>query len=198
MAGRARREHEEPLPVRAARARERHIAQVTAFRFLAPRRARRTVTVTPAPLRYWQYSAARWPVVVLTLVAAAAWLGFLGWRDGADALTGELPLIAVLAVLVLLGSTGRLTVSDSAFSTDIAGLRQSSSFGIVPLALVREVVRGRPPADWPRARRRGGWWSGRTRIAVRHLGPDGERDRALTVWVRDAEAFADALDFPLH
>jgi hypothetical protein len=95
------------------------------------------------------------------------------------------------------GSTGRLTVSDAALSTDIAGLRRSSSFGLVPLVLVRDVVRGAPPADWPRARRRGGWWPGRTRVAVRHLAPDAETDRAFTVWVRNPEAFADALDRPL-
>ena len=197
MAGRGRRGSEEPLAVRAARERERHLAAVAAFGFLSPRRPRRSVTVTPAPLRYWQFDAARWLVVVLVLGAAAVWLVYLGRRDGGAAVTGELPLVVVLAVLVIVGSTGRLTVSDAALSTDIAGLRRSSSFGVVPLALVREVVLGAPPADWPRARRRGGWWPGRTRVAVRHLAADTVTDRALTVWVRDPEAFADALDRPL-
>ena len=196
MAGRTRR-GEEPLAVRAARERERHLAGVAAFGFFLPRRPRRSVTVTPAPLRYWQFDAARWIVVVLVLVAAAVWLVAIGARDGASAVTRELPLVVVLAVLVVLGSTGRLTVSDTALSTDIAGLRRPSSFGVVPLALVRDVVVGAPPADWPRARRRGGWWPGRTRVAVRHLAADAETDRALTVWVRDPEAFADALDHPL-
>jgi hypothetical protein len=100
-------------------------------------------------------------------------------------------------VLVIVGSTGRLTVSDAGLSTDIAGLRRPSSFGVVPLALVQDVVRGAPPADWPRARRRGGWWPGRTRVCVRHLAPDAATERALTVWVRDPDAFADALDRPL-
>jgi hypothetical protein len=197
VAGRVRRGSEEPLAVRAARERERHLAGVAAFGFLSPRRPRRTVTVTPAPLRYWQFDAARWIVVVLVLVAAAVWLVVIGTRDGADAVTGELPLVVVVVVLVILGSTGRLTVSYAGLSTDIAGLRRASSFGVVPLALVRDVVRGAPPADWPRARRRGGWWPGRTRVAVRHLAADAEADRALTVWVRDPEAFADALDHPL-
>ncbi|NYJ07153.1 hypothetical protein [Petropleomorpha daqingensis] len=196
MAGRTRR-GEEPLAVRAARERERHLAGVASFGFLFPRRPRRSVTVTPAPLRYWQFDAARWVVVVLVLVAAAVWLAVIGIRDGASAVTDELPLVVVLAVLVVLGSTGRLTVSDTALSTDIAGLRRASSFGVVPLSLVREVVVGAPPADWPRARGRGGWWPGRTRVAVRHLAPDTVTDRALTVWVRDPEAFADALDRPL-
>jgi hypothetical protein len=88
-------------------------------------------------------------------------------------------------------------VSDVGLSTDISGLRQTSSFGVVPLALVREVVPGPPPAGWPRARRRGGWWPGRSRVTVRHLGPDGDGDRAFTVWVRDPAAFADALGAPL-
>jgi hypothetical protein len=34
-------------------------------------------------------------------------------------------------------------------------------------------------------------------VAVRYLGPDGESDRAFTLWVRDPEAFADALGHPL-
>jgi hypothetical protein len=197
VAGRARRGSGEPLAVRAAREREQHLAQVASYGFLFPRRPRRTVTVTPAPLRYWQYDLARWFVVVLALAAAAVWLGVIGGRDGADAVTDELPLVVVLFLLVVAGSTGRLTGSDAALSTDIAGLRRASSFGVVPLALVRDVVRGAPPADWPRARRRGGWWPGRTRIAVRHLAADAETERAFTVWVRDPEAFADALDHPL-
>ncbi|WP_448624564.1 hypothetical protein [Geodermatophilus sp. URMC 64] len=197
MAGRAQRGHDEPPAVRAARDRERHISQVTAFGFFAPGRPKRSVTVTPSPLRYWQYDLARWVVVVLVVLAAAAWLAFLGWRDGAAAVTDEVPLVLVLSALVLAFSTGRLTVSDFAVSTDIAGLRQSSSFGVVTLGLVRDVVRGAPPAGWPRAKRRGGWWPGRTRVAVRHLGPDGETDRAFTVWVRDPAAFAEALDRPL-
>jgi hypothetical protein len=203
MAGRARRGHDvgragEHAAVRAARDRERHIADVASYGFFTPRRTRRTVTVTPAPLRYWQYDPARAWVVVLVVVAVAGWLGFLAWRDGAAGVTGDLPLVVVLAVAVLLGSTGRLTVSDHALSTDIAGLRQTSSFGVVTRGLIQEVRRGAAPSDWPKARRRGGWWPGRTRVAVRHLAPDGETERALTAWVRDPEAFADALDQPLR
>lgn len=197
MAGRGRRGHEEPLVVRAARDRVRHVAQVTSYGFLTPRRPKRTVTVTPAPLRYWQYDAARAFVVVLVLLGVAAWLGFLAWRDGGAAAGREAPLAVVLGVLVLLGSTGRFTVTDVGLSTDIAGLRQTSSFGVVPLTLVREVVRGPAPEGWPRPRRRGGWWPGRTRVTVRHLADDGERERAFTIWVRNAEAFADAVGQPL-
>jgi hypothetical protein len=197
MAGRSRREQGEPPAVRAVRETEQHRAQVNAYGFLTPRRPKRSVTVTPAPLRYWQYNPVRGHVVALAAVALAAWLGFLGARDGAAAVRAEIPLAVVLAVVVLAFSTGRLTVSDAALSTDIAGLRQASSFGVVPLSLVQEVVRGRPPQGWPRARRRGGWWFGRTRVSVRHLGRDGESERALTGWVRDPEAFAEALRRPL-
>jgi len=197
VAGRGRRGDGEPLAVRAARDRERHITQVTSYGFLAGRGPKRSVTVTPAPLRYWQYNAPRFFVTVAVAVLVAAWLYYLSVRDGAGAAEREVPLAVVLAVIVLVFSTGRLTVSDVGLSTDISGLRQTSSFGVVPLALVREVVVGRPPTGWPRARRRGGWWPGRQRVSVRHLAVDGETERAFTVWVRDPAAFADALGAPL-
>src|SRR3954453_12244028 len=172
MAGRARRGSEEPVPVRAARDRERHVTQVTAYGFFSPRRPKRSVTVTPPPLRYWEYDAARWWVIALAVVGVAVWLGFLGWRDGADAAAHEAPLAAVVGVLVIAFSTGRLTVSGSAGAADIRGLRQSSSFSVVTLGLVREVDRGPAPEGWPRPKRRGGWWPGRTRVSVRHLAAD--------------------------
>jgi len=197
VAGRGRRGDGEPLAVRAARDRERHITQVTSYGFLAGRGPKRSVTVTPAPLRYWQYNPPRAFVTVAVVVLVAAWLYYLSVRDGADAAWGEVPLAVVLAVIVLAFSTGRFTVSDVGLSTDISGLRQTSSFGVVPLATVREVVVGGPPAGWPRARRRGGWLPGRQRVSVRHLANDGETGRAFTVWVRDPEAFADAVDHPL-
>ena len=197
MPPRSRRENGEPLVVQAARAREEHVTQVTGYGYLARRGPKRHVTVTPRPLRYWQYDPASPLVIALTVLAVAGWLGFLAWRDGGAAAADEMPLAIGLGLLVLVVSTGRFTVSDRALSTDIAGLRQTSSFGIVPLALVTEVVLGAPPAGWPRAKRRGGWWPGRRRISVRHLDLDAVTDKALTVWVRDVGAVADALGLPL-
>jgi hypothetical protein len=155
------------------------------------------VTVVPRPLRYWQYDAAGPLVIVLTVLAVAAWLGFLGWRDGGAAAADELPLAVGLGILVLLGATGRFTISDHAVSTDIAGMRQTSSFGVVPLVLVTEVVEGRAPQGWPKARNRGGWWPGRRRISARHLDLDGLTEKAFTVWVRDPAGVAAALGRPL-
>jgi hypothetical protein len=197
MASRSRREHGEPLVVRAAVERERHLGQVTSYGYLAGRGPKRHVTVVPRPLRYWQYDAAGPLVIALTVLAVAAWLGFLGWRDGGAAAADELPLAVGLGMLVLLGATGRFTISDHAVSTDIAGLRQTSSFGVVPLVLVTEVVEGRAPQGWPKARNRGGWWPGRRRISVRHLDLDGLTEKAFTVWVRDPAAVAAALGRPL-
>ncbi|MCW2507758.1 MAG: hypothetical protein JWR28_1795 [Modestobacter sp.] len=183
--------------VRAAVERERHLDQVTSYGYLAGRGPKRHVTVVPRPLRYWQYDAAGPLVIALTVLAVAAWLGFLGWRDGGAAAADELPLAVGLGILVLLGATGRFTISDHAVSTDIAGLRQTSSFGVVPLVLVTEVVEGRAPQGWPKARNRGGWWPGRRRISVRHLDLDGLTEKAFTVWVRDPAAVAAALGRPL-
>ena len=198
MPPRSRRENGEPLIVQAARAREEHVTQVTSYGYLARRGPKRSVTVTPRPLRWWQYDLASPTVIALTVLAVAAWLGFLGWREGGAAAAGEAPLAIGLGLFVLLVSTGRFTVSDRAVSTDIAGLRQTSSFGIVPLVLVQEVVPGRPPAGWPRPRHRGGWWPGRRRISVRHLDMDAETEKSFTVWVRDPAAVAEALGRPLR
>jgi hypothetical protein len=198
MASRSRREHGEPLVVRAAVERERHVNQVTSYGYVARRGPKRHVTVVPRPLRYWQYNAAGPLVIALTVLAVAGWLGFLSWRDGSAAAAAETPLAVGLGVLVILGATGRFTISDHAVSTDIAGLRQTSSFGVVPLVLVSQVVEGRAPQGWPKARHRGGWWPGRRRISVRHLDVDGLTEKAFTVWARDPAAVADALGRPLR
>ena len=197
MARRRRRDTDEPPEVRAALQREQHRTQVTSYGFLARTGPKRSVTRNPAPLRYWQYLIASPLVIGLTALAVAIWLGFTGWQQGSAATADEAPLAIGLGVAVVVLATSRLTVSDHAVSTDVAGLRQVSLFNVVPLVLVDDVVVGRPPAGWPRARSRGGWWPGRTRLAVRHLADDGAGDRAFTVWVRDADAFADALGRPL-
>lgn len=197
MPPRSRRNDGEPLVVTAARAREQHVTQVTSYGYFAGRGPKRSVTVTPRALRYWQYDPAGPVVVGLTVLAVAAWLGFLAWRDGGAAVADEAPIALGLGLLVLVVSTGRFTIGDHALSTDIAGLRQTSSFGIVPLALVTDVVAGPPPSGWPKAKRRGGWRPGRRKISVRHLGMDGQTDEAFTRWVRDPAAVADALDRPL-
>jgi hypothetical protein len=100
--------------------------------------------------------------------------------------------------VVVVGATGRFTIGDHALSTDIAGLRQTSSFAVVPLVLVTEVVEGRPPAGWPKARQRGSWWPGRRRVSVRHLDADGVTEKAFTCWARDPAAVAAALGHPLR
>jgi hypothetical protein len=197
MPARSRRENGEPLVVRAAVERERHVTQVTSYGYIARRGPKRHVTVTPRPLRYWQYDPARPWVFAVTALAVAGWLAFLGWREGAEAAAAEAPLAIALGIVVVLGATARFTIGDHAVSTDIAGLRQTSSFGVVPLVLVSEVVEGRPPAGWPKPRHRGGWWPGRRPVSVRHLDVDGVTEKAFTVWVRDPAAVADALDRPL-
>jgi hypothetical protein len=197
MPPRNRRESGEPLAVRAVRAVEEHRTQVTSYGFLTPRRPKRSVTVTPRPLRYWQFDPVGPVVLALVVVGVALWLGILASRGGASRVADEVPLAVGLALLVLLGSTGRTTVSDVALSLDVAGLRQVSSFQVLPLVLVREVAAGRAPEGWPEARHRSRWWPGRTRVSVRHWATDGEGDRAFTAWVRDPAAFADALGHPL-
>src|SRR3712207_5606455 len=173
MPPRSRRENGEPLVVRAAVERERPVNPVTSYGYFGRRGPQRHVTVTPPPLRSWQYDPARPWVLATTVLAVIAWLAFLGWRDGGAAVADEVPLAVGLGLLVAVGATGRFTISDHAVSTDIAGLRQTSSFAVVPLVLVAEVVEGRAPQGWPKPKHRGGWWPGRRRVSVRHLATDG-------------------------
>ncbi|MGY1620711.1 hypothetical protein ACI789_00790 [Geodermatophilus sp. SYSU D00965] len=184
--------------MRIGRERQRHASQVAAYGFFPGRGARRSATVVPAPLRYWQYSPARLWLVGAVVLGLGLWLGLAAWSGGAAALAGEVPLAVVLGLAVLVLSTTRLTVSDAGLSSDVAGLRATSVLHVVARSAVREARRGAPPAGWPRAKRRGGWWPGRTRVAVRHLAADGATEQAFTVWVRDPEAFAAALDVPLR
>ncbi len=80
-------------------------------------------------------------------------------------------------------------------SFDVAGSRTDPS-RVVPLVLVRAVHVGRPPEDWPTPKDRGGWWPGRTRVSVRFRADDGDGEQAVTLWVRDPDAFAAALGHP--
>jgi hypothetical protein len=116
-----------------------------------------------------------------------------GPSTGAGEATVAVP--AGLAVLVL--STTRLTVSDAGISSDVAGLLGTSSRHVLGTSQVLEVRRGSPPADWPETARRGGWWPGRTPVAVRHLSDDGTTEQAFTTRVRNPKALAAALSRPL-
>lgn len=98
----------------------------------------------------------------------------------------------LLAAVILALSTYRLSVGDLGISFDIAGLRQVSSFGFIPLYAIRAARVGPQPQDWPRAWVRGGWWPGRRRVNVLHAGEDGAL-RAFHVWVTDPGAFGMAV-----
>ena len=183
------------LGAQAAKERDLHQQQLRGYGFLAGRGPRRSATVVPAPLRYWQYDPPR-PVPI----ARGGWASS---RPGSACTRGTAagprwptrrPSRSAWEPVVLAANIGRFTVSDHGLSADVPATRTNPA-AIVPLALVREVVIGAPPASWPTAARRGGWLPGRTRVAVRHLADDGT-ERAFTRWVRDPAAFAEALDQP--
>lgn len=177
-----------------ARERSLHVQHAGAYRFLAGQGPKRSATIVPAPLRYWQYHLPG-PVAFAFVVAiVVAWLGLFGWVGGWSAARGESPLALLAGLAVLLLSTTRATVTDHGLSFDSVGTR-SDTARVIALAQVRELRVGRPPEDWPQPKRRGGWWPGRTRVAVRHLTADGEG--AVTLWVRDVDAFAAALGVPV-
>jgi hypothetical protein len=188
------REH--GLHGQAARQREAHQRELRGYGFFAGRGPRRSATVVPAPLRYWQYDPPRPVPVAVVLGVVAVWLGVFAWNGGRPALLDEAPLALGVGLLVLVFNVGRLTVTDHGLSADVPATRTTPA-AIVPLVLVREVRAGESPSHWPRPARLGGWLPGRTRVAVRQLTDDGASERAFTRWVRDPEAFAEALGHPL-
>ncbi|WP_347060039.1 hypothetical protein ABC795_06150 [Blastococcus sp. HT6-30] len=190
------RERNRSRPPRAAADRERrlHVEQARGHRFVVGWGPRRSATVVPAPLRYWQYRPAGLLALALAAVVVAVWVALFAWRGGWPAARGELPLALAAGLLVYAVNTRRVTVSDHGLSFDVAGTRTDPS-AVIPSVLVQAVRTGRPPADWPAPEQRGGWWPGRGRIAVRYLTDEGEA--AVALWVRDPEAFADALGVPL-
>ncbi|MGY2004957.1 hypothetical protein [Blastococcus sp. SYSU DS1024] len=193
MPGRQRNRSQPPRAA-ADRARRLHVEQVRGHRFVAGWGPKRSATVVPAPLRYWQYRPGGPFAAGAAALVVVLWLGLFGWVGGWPAVRAELPLALLAGLAVYLLNTRRVTVSDHGLSFDVAGSRTEPR-AVVPSALVQEVRVGPAPADWPRPEKRGGWWPGRTRVAVRYLGDDGEQ--SLTLWVRDPAAFADALGAPL-
>ncbi|MFD2093034.1 hypothetical protein [Blastococcus deserti] len=182
---------------RAAGERRLHEQQLRGYGFLAGRGPRPSATVVPAPLRYWQYDPPRPVPVGVVLGIVAIWLGVFAWGGGWTAMVDEAPLAVGAGLIVLVLNVGRLTVTDHGVSTDVPATRTKPE-SIVPLVLVREVRVGAVPPGWPTAAGRGGWLPGRTRVAVRHLADDGATEQACTRWIRDPEAFAEALDHPLQ
>ncbi len=182
---------------RAAKERDLHQRQLRGYGFLAGRGPRRGATVVPAPLRYWQYEPPRLVAIAVVTGVVGVWLGVYAWVGGWTAVVDEAPIALGLGLLVIAANVGRLTVSEHGMSADVPATRTNPA-SIVPLVLVREVRAGDLPAGWPSPARRGGWLPGRTRVGVRHLAADGATDRAFTRWVRDPQAFAEALDQPLR
>lgn len=190
------RERNRSRPPRAAADRERrlHAEQVRGHRFVAGWGPKRTATVVPAPLRYWQYRPGGLLALALAVAVVVVWVALFAWLGGESAAREELPLALVAGVVVYAVNTRRTTVSEHGLSFDVAGSRTDPS-AVIPSVLVQAVRTGRPPADWPQPEKRGGWWPGRSRVAIRHLTDDGEQ--ALTLWARDPDALADALGVPL-
>jgi len=170
--------------------RDAHLRQINAFSFVFPSRTKRSATKMPAALRYAAHLPAGRLVRGLLAMAAPAYTilqisqGESTWRAIGFAL--------LLTVVILLVSTYRVTVGNYGISFDIAGLRQVSSFGFLPLYAIREAVADRLPEDWPKARLKGGWWPGRRRVNVLHLDDNGVA-RTFYVWVSDPDAFGTAL-----
>lgn len=170
--------------------RDAHLRQVNAFSFLVPSRPKLSATTVPAALRYAQHLPAGRTVRVLLALAAPAYVAVQLWQG--VAVGRAIVLVVLLTAVIFTVSTYRLTVGNHGISFDIAGLRQVSSFGFVPLYAIRDARVGRPPEDWPRASVKGGWWPGRHRVNLLHLDETGA-PHAFCVWVSVPERFGTAL-----
>lgn len=180
-----------------ARERRLHVEQTRGFRFVVGWGLKRSATVVPPPLRYWQYRPAGPTAIGIVVLVVGLWLGAFGWLGGWPEVRGELPLALTAGLAVLMLSTGRFTVSAHGMSFDVAATKTEPA-RVLPLLLVQKVLVGRSPDAWPKPKRRGGWWPGRTRVAVRHLaGSEDAGEEAFTLWVRDPDDFAAALGVPL-
>lgn len=166
--------------------RDAHLRQIHAFSFVVPSRLKRSTTQRPANLRFAQHLPASRLVRLLLLLAAPAY-ATLQVSQGSG-LGRAIGFALILAAVIFVASTLRLTVSNSGISFDIAGLRQVSSFAFVPLYAIRDARLGSAPREWPKARLRGGWWPGRRRVSVLHLDESGA-PRAFQVWVADPQTF---------
>lgn len=169
---------------------EAHLQQTASFSYFRPSRLKRSATKMPAPLRYTQHVPASRTVRALLAVAAPAY-AVLEMSRGTEAGTA-IGVAVLLAAVIFAASTFRLTVGSFGLSFDIAGLRQVSSFGFVPLYAIREARIGTAPAHWPKSKLKGGWWPGRRRVSVLHVNETGGL-QAFQVWVSDAEAFGTAV-----
>ena len=188
-----RRSSARPPQATVARERRLHVEQTRGFRFVVGWGLKRSATVVPTPLRYWQYRPAGPTAIGVVFLVVGLWLGAFAWVGGWPEVRGELPLALIAGLSVLVLSTGRFTVSAHGMSFDVAATRLEPA-RVLPLLLVREARVGSAPADWPKPKRRGGWWPGRTKVTVRHLAEgDAQGDQAFTLWVRDPDDFAAAL-----
>lgn len=173
-------------------AREKHIRQVNAVSFLNPSRPKRSATTVPEPLRYAEHLPASRIVRILLAVAVPAYIGLQLWEG--STLGAAIGIAILLLAMIFIVSTLRLSVSNHGISFDIAGLRQVSSFGFVPLYAIRDARVGHPADEWPRASMKGGWWPGRSRVSVWYVDENAtSTTKAFSVWVSDVERFGTAL-----
>jgi hypothetical protein len=168
--------------IRWEKARQRH-GDVLRLAGMVPWRAARR-------LRYACLTPAG-PVV--RLLVGVVLLAYLVWvQVRGDFGTGVVLRALVLALLFLALCTNRASVTEHGLSFDVAGLRQQSSFGFVPLYAVQDVVPGRRPADWPRGPSHGAPWPGLGRVHIRYEDAYGEV-KVRTGWVRRPARYAETV-----
>ncbi|MEN3362265.1 MAG: hypothetical protein V7637_6247 [Mycobacteriales bacterium] len=164
------------------RSRQRHADVLQAAGTLPWRSARR--------LRYACFTPAG-PLARLAagagLLAYLIWLGVRGEVDSAAVLRA----IGLAALFVLL-CTNRASVTEYGLSFDVAGLRQVSSFGFVPLYAVRDVEPGSRPAGWPHGPTHGGPWPGRARVHIRYQDSHGDT-KVRSAWVREPARYTETV-----
>jgi len=168
--------------IRWERSRQRHADALQAAGLLPWRSARR--------LRYMCFTPAGPLARLAAGVGLLAYLIWIGIR-GDFGTPVVLRAVAVAALFVLL-CTNRASVTEHGLSFDVAGVRQVSSFGFIPLYAVKDVQPGQRPAGWPHGPTHGAPWPGRRRVHVRYEDVRGEV-KVRSAWVRNPPRYAETV-----
>jgi len=172
--------------------RDRHDSEVQGWRFLPSLGRRRMVTKVTAPLRFWTVVPAGPLVRGVAVLVIVVWWAVMAVTTSVEEAWRDILTPAVIALIIVLAATQRLSVSQHGMSFDLGAINRVSLTGFVPLFGVVDAVAGPRPADWPRGRRRGCWIPGWTQVHV-YYRDETNTERVTSTWVLYPDPLVEAL-----